>query len=429
MERKYNVLILTAAHPFRNSGVVAYDLMQSLKSKGFNVEIVTNTRLDQEFENTISLKGYFQDVYLRFKNRLIRYTRSGDVSDSNFYMHDLSEGKKVGYGKRILKKIKTRPDAIIYLFSNHFLTALDLDYLHVHTQAPVFWYMMDMSPMTGGCHYAWECLGYTKECGFCPGIYSESKEDKTHLNWQKKFKSINNSNIIPIAASEWQYNQLKNSSLFKNSKKYKIYLPIDDTLFRPGDKSLAKQTFGLPENKQIIFFGAVSVNETRKGYKELIDSFKILKTLIPKSKVENILLVIAGNYSDKMDAELPFEHQFLGHLDYSKLSLAFQAADVFVCPSIEDSGPMMINQSIMCGTPVVCFEMGVALDLVQNGLTGYRANLRDCNELAIGIKKIVESSKEESERMVENCIKLSEKLLKSEQISIDFFNMLTENIN
>ena len=231
MEKKYNILILTASHPYKNSGIVAFDLMQSLKSKGCNVEIVTNTKLDQKFENTLSLKGYAQDVYLRIKYRLLRYTRKSVVSNPNYYMHDLNESKNIKFGKKILKNIKTQPDAIIYLFSNHFLTAYDLDYLYAHTKAPVFWYMMDMSPMTGGCHYAWECLGYANECGFCPGIYSNNKEDQTHLNWQNKFNSIKNSNIIPIAASEWQYNQLKISSLFKNSKKYKIYLPIDDTLF------------------------------------------------------------------------------------------------------------------------------------------------------------------------------------------------------
>lgn len=429
MKKKYNVLIITAAHPYKNSGIVAFDLMQSLINEGCNVEIVTNTKLNQKFENTISLKGYAQEVYLRIKNRLMRYTRNSVVSNPNYYMHDLSESKNIKFGKKILKKIKTQPDAILYLFSNHFLTPYDLDYLYVHTKAPVFWYMMDMSPMTGGCHYAWECLGYANECGFCPGIYSDSKEDQTHLNWQNKFNSIKNSNIIPIAASEWQYNQLKISSLFKTCKKYKIYLPIDDALFKPGNKSEARKIFGLADNKRIVFFGAVSVNEIRKGYKELIESFKILKTLLLESKSKDILLVIAGNYNDKMDSDLPFEHQFLGHLDYSKLSTAFQAADVFVCPSIEDSGPMMINQSIMCGTPVVSFEMGVALDLVHNGLTGFRARLKDCYELAIGIKKIVELDKVEAEKMMDNCIKLNEELLKSERISAEFFNMITENIN
>ncbi len=29
-------------------------------------------------------------------------------------------------------------------------------------------YMMDMAPMTGGCHYAWDCEKYKMKCGGCP---------------------------------------------------------------------------------------------------------------------------------------------------------------------------------------------------------------------------------------------------------------------
>jgi glycosyltransferase involved in cell wall biosynthesis len=50
---------------------------------------------------------------------------------------------------------------------------------------------------------------------------------------------------------------------------------------------------------------------------------------------------------------------------------------------------MMINQSLMCGTPVVAFNTGVAQDLVINGKTGYRATVGDTNDLTRGIKEIL----------------------------------------
>ena len=87
---------------------------------------------------------------------------------------------------------------------------------------------------------------------------------------------------------------------------------------------------------------------------------------------------------------MPFESKYLGYLDNNyAIASAYQAADVFICPSIEDSGPMMINQSIMCGTPVVSFEMGVSVDLVITGETGYRAKIKDSGDMAQGISEIL----------------------------------------
>ncbi len=102
--------------------------------------------------------------------------------------------------------------------------------------------------------------------------------------------------------------------------------------------------------------------------------------------------------------QLTSDYTFAGLLSVkNELPKAFQAADLFVCPSIEDAGPMMVNQAIMSGTPVVAFEMGVALDLVHTGVTGYRARLKDSDDLAKGMKDILSLSEIELTKMRENC--------------------------
>jgi len=73
------------------------------------------------------------------------------------------------------------------------------------------------------------------------------------------------------------------------------------------------------------------------------------------------------------------------------LALAYQAADVFVCPSTEDAGPMMIPESMLCGTPVVAFNSGGAPDLIQTMKTGYLAKYKDSNDLASGIHALISS--------------------------------------
>jgi glycosyltransferase involved in cell wall biosynthesis len=123
------------------------------------------------------------------------------------------------------------------------------------------------------------------------------------------------------------------------------------------------------------------------------------------------MLLIAGRQIEGMADLLPFPYRYLGFVDNNYgIASAFQAADIFLCPSIEDSGPSMINQSLMCGTPVVSFEMGVSLDLVIRGSTGYMARLADCYDLAQGVMNVLSLDEFAAERYSANCRELALKL-------------------
>ena len=64
---------------------------------------------------------------------------------------------------------------------------------------------------------------------------------------------------------------------------------------------------------------------------------------------------------------------------------------------------MIINESILCGTPVVAFNMGVAPDLVHTGRTGYRARLKDEADMAAGLRRLLEMDEESIREMREEC--------------------------
>ena len=62
---------------------------------------------------------------------------------------------------------------------------------------------------------------------------------------------------------------------------------------------------------------------------------------------------------------------------------------------------------MMCGTPVVSFEMGAAFDFVHNNITGYRARLKDSDDLAFGIELIMSLDDEEYKKIAVNCRNLA----------------------
>ena len=92
--------------------------------------------------------------------------------------------------------------------------------------------------------------------------------------------------------------------------------------------------------------------------------------------------------------------------------------------SIEDAGPMMVSEALACGTPVVGFDMGVVNNMVISGYNGYKAKLKDSEDLANGIMKIFQLSSENYKTYSSNAVKQVEMystLDYAEKVLIDFF--------
>jgi glycosyltransferase involved in cell wall biosynthesis len=315
-----------------------------------------------------------------------------------------------------------KPDVIIVLFMNKYLNYMDLYEIQKSTNAPIYLYMMDMAIMTGGCHYSWDCKGYYKSCGSCPGLNSNKIKDQTWKNMQINKSCVERMQIFPIAASNNLFEQLENSSLFKHKERYKVILPVNSRHFNVSQKSIARSILNIPQNKKIIFFGAVSITERRKGFLELLNILENLYNIIDDKDKYHI--IIAGQSDASIMQSIPFSCSHLGNLSYEQLPLAYQSSNIFVCPSIQDSGPMMINQSITCGIPVVSFNIGVSKDLIINGETGYIIPLGDTTGFANSIKKILDLSSEDEVIMSQNCRRVGVEQCETEVFVNNIINII-----
>ena len=52
------------------------------------------------------------------------------------------------------------------------------------------------------------------------------------------------------------------------------------------------------------------------------------------------------------------------------LARAYQAADFFVSPSTNETGPMMAGEAMACGRPLIAYPIGIAPDLIEQGRNG-----------------------------------------------------------
>ena len=311
---------------------------------------------------------------------------------------------------RLLELLPFKPDIIIAHWISNFITALTLRDLNRMTGSPVLWYLIDMAPLTGGCHYAFDCNGYTRQCGYCPQLgLKKGKQDLSYRQWRKKRHYVREMDITAVAASTWLQKQLETCSVFRGKRRETILLGMDVETFRPIPRDKARKLLYLPADRKIIFFGAQRITEERKGIGYLVGALRLLHAMLGDNvdMRDRILVVTAGRSENAEQLDIMFDHRHIGFLNGdAMLAAAYQAADVFVNASIEDAGPMMVNESILCGTPVVSFDMGVAADLVHTAHTGYRARLRDKEDMAVGLRRILEMDDDVRYVMRENCRRL-----------------------
>jgi glycosyltransferase involved in cell wall biosynthesis len=411
----------------RGGGYAAiYRLQQNLKAAGHDSKMLVAYKQtdDPDVIQSDSLR-FYSSRFMRLINKRIFGLYNRTKSESNYH-YDFSDFLFQSPAQ-LLKKLPFKPDLFIANWVNGFLAPKQLYELNKITGSPIIWYLMDMAPLTGGCHYSWNCVGYSSKCGNCPGLGSNYELDLSRKNWIKKNTYIQKTNLTIVAPTYWLEKQASEATLFKNKKIKKIMLGVDSKVFKPDVRCEARKRLGIYTEKKIIFFGATTF-EKRKGMNYLLDALDILKH--DKTFDHNkVMLVIAGDISKiSISLKNSFEYNELGFIEDDRLlATAYQAADVFVCPSIEDSGPMMINESIMCGTPVVSFAMGVAFDLVQTGVTGYRAKLKNSRDLASGIKMILKLNPSEEKNISDNCKKLGLKLC-SHNTQLTAFNYLFKEL-
>lgn len=291
--------------------------------------------------------------------------------------------------QRLKGLLPFKPDAIITHWLANFITPGMMRQLSNDTCAPLYWYMMDMAPLTGGCHYAFDCQGYKRACGSCPQIGSGADEfDISNRQLMEKARSFKDVDITAVVGSTWLRRQAEESTVFSGRPIKQIMLGMDVNVFKPVPVAEARALLGLPAGRKIIFFGAQYIHEERKGITCLVEALKQLHNMLEGNPFlrEKVLVVTAGSAQNTESLRIPFEHRHIGLLRGNvRLAAAYQSADIFVNASIEDSGPMMINEAVLCGTPVVAFDMGVAPDLVHTGRTGYRARLKDTGDMAKGM--------------------------------------------
>ena len=255
---------------------------------------------------------------------------------------------------------------------------------------PVVWTMHDMWPFTGGCHHSGTCENYQRDCGNCvPFLRNPAPDDLSRSVWNRKQKAYEMAHLVPVGCSDWLTHRARQSRLFQPFSVLSIPNAIDTEQFSPIEKTTARQALGLPTNKRLILFAAAKVSTAGKGFTYFQQALHQLHNHLENPREVELLIFGAGDKG--LLHELPFQYHFLGPLsDMSKISQAYNAADMFVIPSLAENLPNTIMESMACGTPAVGFSVGGIPEMIQHRESGYLAQYKSAEDLCAGMQWLLQ---------------------------------------
>lgn len=89
------------------------------------------------------------------------------------------------------------------------------------------------------------------------------------------------------------------------------------------------------------------------------------------------------------EADVPYTHHYLK--DSSELKKYYSCLDLYIISSREEGGPIAIMESLACGIPLVSSRVGMAQDVIIDGLNGWLVKVGDVQELIAASEKILKN--------------------------------------
>ncbi|MCB0209515.1 MAG: glycosyltransferase family 4 protein [Anaerolineae bacterium] len=295
----------------------------------------------------------------------------------------------------------------IHLFNSFSVKRMDVykeaDILHFHGTHGYFNYLAlptltknkpaiftfhDMWPITGHCTYSYDCERWRNGCGHCPypQVHPAIKRDNTHIEWKLKKWAYNNAHLSLVALNQWLADKIS-QSLLSHLPLHQISNGLDIKTYQPLNAAVCRSKLGIPLDKKVLMFMALDLTDRRKGADLLLESLQRL----PASLKSNLVLLLMGGGGEALAEAVGLDTVNLGYIrDDKQKAAAYSAADLFVFPTRADNQPLVLQESMACGTPLVSFNVGGVPELVRHGHTGYLAQPEDAEAFKKGIIQLLE---------------------------------------
>lgn len=384
------VLIVNSSDHRGGAAKAAIRLFEALQSNGVDVKMLVHQKKTEEKNIVAPVSRPLQIL----QSRLDKYElKIRGIKPFSYF----SIGR---FGNDITRyKEFIEADIInIHWINRGFLSVQTLSAIF-NSGKKIIWTLHDSWAFTGGCHLPYDCLKYQTHCSFCPQLSSHKEKDLSFTIFRNKLLAWNNTSPAIFTPSAWLANKASGSALLGKHAVQVFPNTLNTKTFKTGNQQEVRTLLGLPLNKKLILFGAVSATtDQNKGYDLLLQALKILENKYEDFAQTHALCIFGS--TDKTD--LPMETFALGNITAEEtMADIYRAADLFVLPSKSENLPYTIMEALSCGTPAVAFHIGGIPELITHRQNGYLAKPYDTADLANGIYETLNNIKSDNTNISE----------------------------
>ena len=179
-----------------------------------------------------------------------------------------------------------------------------------------------------------------------------------------------------------------------SEKSHVIPHGADGALFGNVSQHDARKTLGIPPNERVLV--AVGRLVPKKGFSDLIAAMSRLDD-------PAVRLYVVGDgpartrLEEKAVSTVTESVTFLGKKERTEVARWLSASDAVVIPSVPqdgdlDSGPVVLMEAMAAGRPVVSTRVGMAPDVIEDGVNGYLVDSSYPTALARAMTQVLDNS-------------------------------------
>jgi len=178
-----------------------------------------------------------------------------------------------------------------------------------------------------------------------------------------------------------------------------------EDLFYPQNKLIIREELGIPLTKKILI--SVGNFVETKGH---IYILKALPSIIEQHQDIMLILIGGGELKKKYrkiceQLNLTKYVKIMDRINHEKLALWYNAADMFVLPSLNETFGVVLLEALACGLPVIATKTSGPLQIIKDGINGLLVPIRNSSALSNAAKYLLSDKdllKEMSERALQN---------------------------
>jgi glycosyltransferase involved in cell wall biosynthesis len=250
---------------------------------------------------------------------------------------------------------------------------------------PIVWTLHDMWPISGIYHYDLDKKYFNNE--------TTSKLKKKYFNFldkitkKRKHTLFNQKKIHLISPSKWLLDEAKKTKL-PFGEMVVIPNPINILLYKKSkDLSSLKKKYKIPNNKKILLYSSLKLDDKRKG-------FNIIKNIIKNKKFDDHIFIFFGINNSLNKINFKKNIIFINETyNEKKIKEIYSIADVLLFPSLIDNFPNTLLEAMSCNLPCVAFNCYGMKEIITHKKNGYLAKPYSTEDFRKGIEYVLLNKK------------------------------------